>query len=80
MGSGPIEDGLTNGILVINYEASMNTIVSKRVVYKLLQFINDVGGFSSIILLLNSLIVLAWNSWQLQFFLVGAIFLKKAST
>lgn len=33
VGSGPVEDDLVGGILVINYEASLDTVTDRRAVF-----------------------------------------------
>lgn len=42
--SGPVEDSLKGALLVINYEASLDTTINIRVVYHLLNFLSDWGG------------------------------------
>ncbi len=55
--SGPVEDDLTNGILVINFGASLDTTISKRIVYNILNWFFNVGGFSCIFLLFTYMAV-----------------------
>jgi hypothetical protein len=57
LNSGPVEDGLKNAMIVIKFSASLDTKIDKRVVYTILGLISDVGGFSSIILLLAYLAI-----------------------
>jgi hypothetical protein len=42
--SGPVEDSKQNALLVLNYEASLDTTINIRLVYHLLNLLSDWGG------------------------------------
>jgi hypothetical protein len=75
--AGPVDDDLSGGILVINYEASMDTTINIRTVYNVLDFISDVGGFVAYLLVITYALVTFWNAANLRAFLVSKIFEKK---
>lgn len=77
MDTGPVDASLTDSIFVIVFSASLDTTVSRREVYTLLNFTSDVGGFASVVLILTYLVIQAWNSSRLQFYLVSEVFQKK---
>ena len=74
---GPVEDDLTGGIIVINYEASLDTTINKRTVDNLTNYIADVGGFVAFLLMIAYTLVTVWNVFFLEVFLVTRIFEKK---
>ena len=42
--SSPVEDDLNGAVLVINYEASLDTTINTRVAYHILDLFADCGG------------------------------------
>jgi hypothetical protein len=76
VGTGPVEDSLTGAIIVINYEASLDTTVNRRVVFNLRRCISSVGGFVAFLLVLTYALVTVWNAAFLDSFLVSEIFEK----
>lgn len=75
--NGPVEDSLTGAIIAIVFEASLDTTIDVRVVYNILSYISQVGGFSAFFLMLTYALATVWNSAFLTSFLVSRIFLKK---
>ena len=61
-------------VFSIVIEADMNRITDNRVVYGIFNWMSDVGGFNSIILLVASVIVGRWNTLELENFLTNKIF------
>lgn len=59
--SGNVEDDLKNAIIVINYEASLNTTVFKRNVLTFLDCVTKMGGFILVILLITKIALSFWN-------------------
>ena len=51
-----------NSVFSIVIEADANRITDNRVVYGIFNWMSDVGGFNSILLLVASLIVGRWNT------------------
>ena len=74
--TGPVDDDLTGAILVINYEASLDTTINVRTVYNALNFISDVGGFVVFLLMITYTFATVWNFAFLKAFLVSRIFEK----
>ena len=72
-----MEDNLTNIILVLNYEASLDTVINSRAVYNMIKYVSDVGGFLSFAYLLTVMSIFFWNNTSFDFFLIEKIFLKK---
>ena len=70
MGSGPVDDDLLEAVLVINFEASLDTTINKRTVFKTLGCISDVGGFVTSLLLITLVLVTMWNEAFVGNFLV----------
>ena len=57
----PLPDNV-NSVFSIVIEADANRITDNRVVYGIFNWMSDVGGFNSILLLVASLIVGRWNT------------------
>jgi hypothetical protein len=69
-GSGPLDDNLKNAVLVLNFEASLDTIINSRVVYKTLDCISKIGGLVVSLLLITFFLITIWNAAFLSNFLV----------
>lgn len=68
--SGPVDDDLKNAVLVLNFEASLDTIINSRVVYKTLDCISKIGGLVASLLFITLFLITIWNAAFLSNFLV----------
>ena len=57
----PLPDNV-NSVFSIVIEADANRITDNRVVYGIFNWMSDVGGFNSVLLLVASVIVCRWNT------------------
>lgn len=62
VGSGPVDDDLTGGVIVINYEASLDTVINSRVVFSLLDVFSVVGGFFATLIIIAFALCSVWNT------------------